>query len=71
MIEKVEIVPEQTAQMPSAGATVDQLAAAIGYHPESVRRAIRQGRIRALPFGRTWRIPPDESARIFANGLPA
>lgn len=53
-----------------AGLTVEELAAAIKYHPESVRRAIRQNRIRALPFGAGYRIPPDEVARILSQGLP-
>lgn len=66
-------IVEQTAPpalVPSAGITTERLAAAIGYHEESVRRAIRQGRIQAIPFGRTWRIPPAEVTRILANGLP-
>ena len=49
---------------------MEQLAAEIHYHPESVRRAIRQGRIHALPFGVGWRIPATEAARILAMGLP-
>lgn len=53
-----------------AALTVEELAARIKYHPESVRRAIRQGRIHALPFGAGWRIPPDEAKRILTNGLP-
>jgi len=53
-----------------AALTVDELAAQIKYHPESVRRAIRQGRIAALPFGIGWRIPAREAARILATGLP-
>ena len=53
-----------------AALTVDELAARIKYHPESVRRAIRQGRIHALPFGTGWRIPAQEAARILATGLP-
>jgi excisionase family DNA binding protein len=53
-----------------AALTVEELAARIKYHPESVRRAIRQGRIHALPFGAGWRIPAQEVARILTNGLP-
>lgn len=34
----------------TAGQTTEQFAAAIGWHPESVRRAIRQNRIHALPY---------------------
>ena len=50
---------------------VGEFAELISFHPESVRRAIRQGRIQALRFGNTWRVPPSEVARILANGLPA
>lgn len=53
-----------------AALTVGELAARIKYHPESVRRAIRQGRINALPFGAGWRIPAQEVARILTTGLP-
>ncbi|MBI4325264.1 MAG: helix-turn-helix domain-containing protein [Chloroflexi bacterium] len=60
-----------TAPAPlTAGQTTEQFAFAIGWHQESVRRAIRQNRIRALPFGRTWRIPMEEVARILSHGLP-
>jgi len=55
----------------SAGITTEKLAVAIGFHEESVRRAIRQNRIRAIRFGRTWRIPGDEVTRILSQGLPA
>lgn len=50
--------------------TVESFAATIQYHPESVRRAIRQGRIRALRFGQGWRIPQAEVNRILTQGLP-
>mgnify|MGYP001551791497 CR=1 FL=1 len=53
-----------------AALTVEELASRIKYHPESVRRAIRQGRIHAVQFGCGWRIMPLEVARILANGLP-
>jgi excisionase family DNA binding protein len=50
--------------------TVEETAEKIHYHPESVRRAIRQGRINALRFGQGWRIPAPEVRRILATGLP-
>ena len=53
-----------------AALTVAEFAAQIRYHPESVRRCIRQGRIRALPFGTGWRIPLSEVCRILETGLP-
>lgn len=49
---------------------VGEFAGLISFHPESVRRAIRQRRIHAIRFGNTWRVPPAEVVRILANGLP-
>jgi excisionase family DNA binding protein len=49
---------------------VGEFAGLISYHPESVRRLIRQRRIHAIRFGHTWRVPPAEVAWILANGLP-
>ncbi len=50
--------------------TVESLAALIHYHPESIRRAIRQGRIQAQRFGAGYRIQPTEARRIVSEGLP-
>lgn len=50
--------------------TPEQLAQAAMLHPESVRRAIRAGRIKALKFGQEWRIPAAEFDRIMGEGLP-
>jgi len=43
----------------------------ISWHPESVRRAIREGRIKAVRISRGLRIPAEEVARICKNGLPS
>ena len=51
--------------------TTEGLAQAVGYHVESIRRAIRQGRIRTVKFGRFHRIPAAEAQRILSEGLPA
>jgi hypothetical protein len=48
----------------------EDLAKAIGYHTESVRRAIRQNRIATVRFGRFHRIPAEEAQRILREGLP-
>ena len=53
-----------------AALTVESAAEKFHYHPESVRRAIRQGRIHALRFGQGWRIPAAEVRRILTTGLP-
>ena len=59
-----------TPAPPSNLLTTEEVAARIGYHPESVRRCIRQGRIKPIRFGRSWRIPSSELARILSAGLP-
>jgi len=45
------------------------LAAALGVAHSTVTRAIRDGRIRAIPVGASWRIPRDEHERIIAEGF--
>lgn len=48
----------------------EAFAKLIGWHPESVRLAIRQGRIAARKFGSVWRITPATVAQLTANGIP-
>jgi excisionase family DNA binding protein len=48
----------------------EEAAAALGIHPESVRRMVRQGRINAVKIGPLWRIPAAEIANIQAQGVP-
>ena len=40
--------------------TVEQYAIMTQLHPDSVRRQLRSGRLRAIKKGRVWRIPSDE-----------
>lgn len=49
--------------------TVESFAELIQLHPESIRRAIRAGRLRAVKFGTKWGIPNDEAQRVLSNGL--
>jgi excisionase family DNA binding protein len=62
---------ENVTEAMTAGRLLEpgELAGLVSFHPESVRRAIRQGRIRALKFGNSWRIPSAEVARIITQGL--
>lgn len=39
--------------------TVEQYADVTQLHPDSVRRQLRTGRLRAVKKGRVWRIPSD------------
>lgn len=50
--------------------TTDEFANLIGFHPESVRKIIRQGRIKAKRFGRSYRILGSEVDRILKDGIP-
>lgn len=46
-----------------------ELAALLRLHEESVRRCIRQGRIRAVKAGRHWRVAREEYDRIQREGV--
>ena len=48
----------------------DRVALAVDWHPGSVRRAIRQGRIKAVRVGQEWRVSTEELARLQREGLP-
>lgn len=37
-------------------------------HPNTVRKMIRDGRIKAARIGKTWRIPKSEIERIYNEG---
>jgi len=44
--------------------TVDELAAAAGVIPDTIRSAIRRREIEAVRIGRLWRIPQREYERL-------
>ena len=46
-----------------------EVATALRLHAESVRRAIREKRIKAIKTGRHWKISADELARLKREGL--
>jgi excisionase family DNA binding protein len=54
--------------------SVEQVAATLGVHARTVRRYIRDGRLRATRIGKLYRIPAAELAaftgRSFTGGLP-
>ncbi len=44
--------------------TVKEAAAELGYHPDHVRRLLREGTIQGRHFGIVWMIPESEVSRI-------
>ena len=64
---------QQTAAKPTAADLIDieNFAASIQWHPESLRRACRQGRVAAIKLGRGWRISKEVAEGIIKNGIPA
>lgn len=42
--------------------TVDEIASIIDLHPKTVRRFIREGKIKAVKIGRSWRISQEDFA---------
>ncbi len=47
--------------------TVEQVAGILAIHPETVRRLIRQGKIKAFRVGAGWRIP-ESSVQAYLEG---
>jgi len=66
---KQRLTEQQTEGAP-AMYTAGDFARLIKWHAESVRRAVRQGRIKAVRVGSGWRIPAEEVRRICTAGLP-
>jgi excisionase family DNA binding protein len=55
--------------MPEAFFTAAGLADYLKVSAQTVRAWIRDGKVRAIKFGRSWRIPSDEVKRIVAAGI--
>lgn len=68
--KQVEVERSESRPTESELINTDIFAAAILWHPESVRRACRQERIHAVKVGRGWRIPRTVAEEIFKNGMP-
>lgn len=49
--------------------TPNVVAAEIGVHPETVRRWLKQGKIKGVKFGRQWRVAVEEFERIVREGV--
>lgn len=62
-MKQAQITPPTLPQLH----TPEAFARAACVHPESVRRAIRAGRIRAVKIGTGWRIPHGEATRIMGG----
>ena len=44
--------------------TLGEVAKRINVHPETVRRWLKEGRIRGIRIGRDWRFDPDDIDRL-------
>lgn len=51
--------------------TVDQAAELLDYHPDHVRRLLRQGRMEGEHFNRVWMIDREEVERLKALQFPS
>ena len=65
----VAIEEERSAVASDELVALSTVVQRIGVHPETVRRAIRDGRLKAVKAGKGWRIPRAELARVAREGL--
>jgi excisionase family DNA binding protein len=47
----------------------DEAATVLRSHPETIRDACREGKIKACKIGKTWRIAIEEVERVAREGL--
>lgn len=65
---KSELEP---AAKPTPVYTIEEVAQLLKIHPESTRRAVRDGRIPATKFGSRWRINELTVSKLIASGIPS
>ena len=58
------------AGMPEKFYTAEELADYLKVDGQTVRAWIRAGKVKAVKFGRSWRIADDELKRIVTEGVP-
>ncbi len=56
--------------MPEKYYTADELADYLKISGQTVRAWIRDGKVKATKFGRSWRIADDELKRLVVEGVP-
>jgi len=56
----VHTPPESSVKLPRRGGLpIEEVSNLTGYHPEHVRRLVREGRLEAYRIGRMWFVNPD------------
>jgi excisionase family DNA binding protein len=58
------------AGMPEQFWTAEELADYLKVGAQTVRAWVRSGKVKAVKFGRSWRIADEELKRIIAEGVP-
>jgi excisionase family DNA binding protein len=58
------------ASMPERFYTAEELADYLKVSGQTVRAWIREKKVKATKFGRSWRIADDELKRLVAEGVP-
>ncbi|MEL4105808.1 helix-turn-helix domain-containing protein [Oscillospiraceae bacterium WX1] len=49
--------------------TVEQVSEMLNIHPKTIQRYIREGKLRAVKLGKSWRITGHDLSRFTENGL--
>lgn len=56
--------------MPERFYSAEEVAEYLHIGAQTVRAWLRDGKVKAVKFGRSWRIADDELKRIVAEGVP-
>jgi len=65
MVSMMEWLEKQPELM-----TVGEVAALLKVSDRTIRRAIHDGRLRAIAIGRSWRIPREALLALYEPGVP-
>lgn len=68
-LREVVAASQRSSALRGRGVKPAALAADLGCHPRTIVRAIEDGRISAIPCGKSWSISRGEAERIKLYGL--
>lgn len=71
-LRETVVAKRYSVRAPAArGVKPSTLAADLGCHPRTITRAIKDGRIEAIPCGKSWSISRREAERVKTHGIGA
>ena len=68
--DMAKVTHNKGADMPERFYSAEEIAEYLHIGAQTVRAWLRDGKVKAVKFGRSWRISDEELKRIVAEGVP-